>query len=453
MLVKILGLVAVALLLLGADQQLASQRAAAQLKVDLASYQQFQAAHGRIGQIQRASEVRFMVEKIQQPGRSVMLSWPSQANVTDAATGAALGQTPLDLATDSCPPRLSFSKPGYLTQAVPASTLVNVTLSQPLATRLAGHALAFLAILPLLGAAALVPRYRRQAEEAAVVQLEEELPEAPPPVGPGTKVGRYRLGRPLGNGAQAEVFLAHEEVGADPSRPFAIKILYPQVCQDPEYSQRFEREAEMCTKLTHPRVVRVYYSGLTPDKRWYMVQDFVPNGTLKSFLAERGALPPEEARRLLVQLAEGLAYAHSKGITHRDFKPENVLLDEENEPVIADFGMARAARYQTITREDTTLGTPAYMPPEQVKGERPDHRADLYSLGVVGYQMLTGRLPFEGDLITTMMQHMTAEPPPLPSELPEDLVGVVMRLLQKEPGDRYASAVEVRAALTRATGG
>jgi serine/threonine-protein kinase len=173
----------------------------------------------------------------------------------------------------------------------------------------------------------------------------------------------------------------------------------------------------------------------------------VPGGTLKGLLEERGALPPEEARRFLVQLAEGLAYAHSKGITHRDFKPENVLLDEDGEPVIADFGMARAARYQTITREDTTLGTPAYMPPEQVQGLRPDHRADLYSLGVVGYQMLAGRLPFDFDLINTMVAHMNAEPPPLPAELPQDLVEVVMRLLRKAPDDRYASAREVRAAL------
>ncbi len=450
MLPKILGLLALALVLLGADQQLASQRMAAQLKTDLASYGPLLKAYNRMGSLQRPSEVRFVAERDVASGASLLISWPSQANVTDPATGTALGQTPLELSAGQSPPRLLFSKPGYVSQELPTSSFVNATLSQPLPGRLAGHVLAFLALVPLLGAVALISRLRRLPPETEAL---EELSEPTPALGPGTKLGRYRLGRRLGEGAQAEVFLGHEEDGDDPTRAFAIKILFPQVCQDAEYSTRFEREAEMCRQLSHPRVVRVYYSGLTADKRWYMVQDFMPNGTLKAFLAQRGALPPEEARRLLVQLAEGLAYAHSKGITHRDFKPDNVLLDEESEPVIADFGMARAARYQTITREDTTLGTPAYMPPEQVKGERSDHRADLYSLGVVGYQMLTGRLPFEGDLITTMMQHMTAEPPPLPVELPEELVAVVMRLLQKEPADRYASALEVRAALTRAEAG
>jgi len=443
--VPIVALLALALCLFIADEQAARGRAEAQLKEALQAFDGYQQQNKLIGLLTRPHDVASTAERLSRSGVSTVMSWPVRATITDVASGKVLGETPLGLKTAEMPPRLRLSKPGYLSTELSGSTFVNATLEPPLPSRLAARWLAILAVLPLAGAILLFLKRRGQPA------LSEEFaePGAPPPtVGEGLMLGRYRLGRRLGQGGQAEVFLAHEEGGSDPTRPFAVKVLFSHVCQDPEYCTRFEREAEMCRQLDHPRVVRVHYSGITSDKRWWMVQDFMPGGTLRGLLEERGALPPEEARRLLMQLAEGLAYAHSKGITHRDFKPDNVLLDEDGEPVIADFGMARAARYQTITREDTTLGTPAYMPPEQVQGLRPDHRADLYSLGVVGYQMLAGRLPFDFDLINTMVAHMSAEPPPLPADLPADLVAVVMRLLRKAPEDRYASAQEVRAALS-----
>lgn len=444
--VKIIALLALSFFFLLADFHVGQGRHEAQQAADLKTFPPFEEQQGFLGSVQSPGDVKKLAERLSSKGLSTVISWPSQANVTDG--NRELGQTPLALPAAQMPPRLVFSRPGFATQELPGGSFVNATL--PRSFRPADHWLLVPALLSLAGAVALIPAYRRHL----AASQEPEADEAPPPtVGEGLMLGRYRLGRRLGQGAQAEVFLGHEEGGGDPTRPFAIKVLFPHVCQDPEYCTRFEREAEMCRQLDHPRVVRVHYSGITSDKRWWMVQDFMPKGTLKELLAERGPLPPEEARKLLMQLAEGLAYAHSKGITHRDFKPDNVLLDEEGEPVIADFGMARAARYQTITREATTLGTPAYMPPEQVQGDRPDHRADLYSLGVVGYQMLVGRLPFDGDMISTMMAHMQKEPPPLPAELPQDLVEVVMRLLQKDPNDRYPSAKDVRAALTRPTAG
>lgn len=445
--VKLVVLLTMAFAFFLADGHLTRGREEAEQKAALQAFDAYQQENRIIGLMQSPRDVAVVMKSLAGKGVNTVMSWPVGAEVKDP-TGKLLGQTPLALPAAGMPPSLTVSKPGYDPQEQPGGGPLNVTLRRPVLARAAQHWLLIPAALCLAGGFAQLRGQLRRRPAGEFGEAEAAEPDVPPPtVGEGLKLGRYRLGRRLGAGAQAEVFHAHEEDGGDPTQAFAVKVLFPHVCQDPEYCTRFEREAEMCRQLSHPRVVRVHYSGITSDKRWWMVQDFMPRGTLKELLAERGALPPEEARKLLVQLAEGLAYAHSKGITHRDFKPDNVLLDEEGEPVIADFGMARAARYQTITREDTTLGTPAYMPPEQVQGLRPDHRADLYSLGVVGYQLLAGRLPFDGDLITTMMAHMQSEPPPLPAELPEDLVAVVMRLLQKDPADRYQTARDVRAAL------
>ncbi len=255
---------------------------------------------------------------------------------------------------------------------------------------------------------------------------------------------RYTLLDRLGSGGMAEVYLAHDEVL---DRDVALKALRGQYAEDESFVERFRREARNAASLSHPNIVQVYDQGRAENGTYYMAMEYVPGGTLKDRIVERGALAPAEAAGLAAQVADALAVAHGRGIVHRDIKPQNVLMTPSGETKVADFGIARAASATVMTQTNLVLGTAGYMAPEQASGEKVSPATDLYSLGVVLYEMLTGALPYEADTpIAIAMQHVNA-PPRHPREanpeVPAELDAIVVRLLAKDPNERYTSASEL----------
>ncbi|MBD0354653.1 MAG: Stk1 family PASTA domain-containing Ser/Thr kinase [Rubrobacteraceae bacterium] len=265
---------------------------------------------------------------------------------------------------------------------------------------------------------------------------------------------RYTLLEVLGDGGMARVYLARDNVL---DREVALKVLRDQYGYDEALVERFRREARNAASLNHPNIVQVYDQGRDDDGTYYIAMEYVPGDTLKDLMAKEGSLAPKEAAGIASRVAVALEVAHGRGIVHRDIKPQNVLLSASGEPKVADFGIARAASSKTMTETNLILGTAAYMSPEQVKGEPVGPASDLYSLGVVLYEMLTGRRPYEAeDPIATAMKHINA-PAPHPREanpaVPEDVDALVVRLLAKAPEDRYASAAELAEDLRRVRDG
>jgi len=265
---------------------------------------------------------------------------------------------------------------------------------------------------------------------------------------------RYTLVEPLGHGGMAEVYLARDN---SLGRDVAIKVLRERYADDGEFVERFRREAVSAAALNHPNVVQVYDRGRAEDGAFYMAMEYVPGGTLKERVKSEGSLAPREAAETAAQVADALAVAHDRGIVHRDVKPQNVLLTGKGEAKVGDFGIARAASTETLTQTNALLGTLAYMSPEQVRGERVGPASDLYSLGVVLYEMLTGGPPFRGDDPIAVAMRRLDEEPPRPREanpaVPEELDALAVRLLAKEPGDRYASAASLSEDLRRVRDG
>jgi serine/threonine protein kinase len=261
---------------------------------------------------------------------------------------------------------------------------------------------------------------------------------------------RYMLLEVLGAGGMAQVYLAHDNVL---DREVALKVLREHYAHDEGFVERFRREAKNAAALNHPSIVQVYDRGRDKDGTYYMAMEYVPGGTLKNRICQGRPLEPGEAARIGSRVAEALSVAHDRSIVHRDIKPQNVLLDASAEAKVADFGIARAANSETMTETNLVLGTTAYMSPEQLRGDRVGPASDLYSLGVVLYETLTGELPFRGgDPIATAMKHIN-ESAPHPREanpaVPETLDTLIVRLLAKEPEERYASAEELAEDLRR----
>ena len=266
--------------------------------------------------------------------------------------------------------------------------------------------------------------------------------------------GRYALGELLGGGGMANVYLARDDVLG---RDVALKVLRGHYANDESFVERFRREAKNAAALNHPDIVQVYDQGHTEDGTYYIAMEYVPGGTLAQRIKREGPLDPGEAAGVASRVADALAVAHARGIVHRDIKPQNVLLSTSGEAKVADFGIARAASASTVTETSLILGTAAYMSPEQVRGERVGPASDLYSLGVVLYQMLTGELPYDADTpLGIAMKHLD-EPLRRPREVdpavPEELDALTAKLLAKDPGDRYASATELAEDLRRVRDG
>ncbi|TVR23405.1 MAG: serine/threonine protein kinase [Anaerolineaceae bacterium] len=262
------------------------------------------------------------------------------------------------------------------------------------------------------------------------------------------KLGKYEVIERLGRGGMAEVYKAYH---ASLNRHVAIKILHSFLAEDQEFAARFEREAQNIARLKHPHIVQVYdYEFDEASESYYMVMELIAEKTLKDRLLEleasRQKMPLEEALRITRESASALAYAHRAGMIHRDVKPANLLLDsDDNERVVlTDFGIAKIVKGSQFTVSGGLVGTPAYMAPEQGMGETGDERSDLYSLGVILYQMVTGRLPYDAETpLALILCHMND---PIPSarelnpRLPKAIDHVIRKLLAKEPDTRYASA-------------
>ena len=265
---------------------------------------------------------------------------------------------------------------------------------------------------------------------------------------PRDHLGKYELRGTLGRGAMGTVF-----DGWDPAigRRVAIKTGRLSGEQDEEEAQaleRFKREAQAAGRLSHPNIVGVYDYGETEELA-YIVMEFIDGHSLKSMLDQRRRLPPAEAVDVMLQVLAGLEYSHARGVIHRDIKPGNIMRSADGHVKIADFGIARIET-SSMTSVGTVMGTPAYMPPEQFRGEAVDARSDIYAAGVMLYQLLAGERPYEGAMTVIMHKVLSAEPPPSASaraETPAVFDGVIARAIAKAPADRYPSAVAFAQAL------
>ncbi|MDX6381551.1 MAG: eukaryotic-like serine/threonine-protein kinase, partial [Rubrobacteraceae bacterium] len=266
---------------------------------------------------------------------------------------------------------------------------------------------------------------------------------------------RYRVIEPLGSGGMAIVYRARDKLL---DRDVALKVLRHHFADDEEFVERFKREARIAAALSHPNIASVHDLGKTQNGSYYMAMEYVPGGTLRDRI-RKGSLSPIEAAAIAIQVAKALKTAHALGTIHRDIKPQNIILTEAGVVKVADFGIARAATLSEITREGLVLGTEHYMSPEQAKGAPVGPQSDLYSLGVVLYEMLTGKLPHGayGPLLgsTTLPKRPSSYPRP-PKEInpfiPEKLSTTTVRLLSKDPERRYRDASSLIADLERAKG-
>jgi len=269
----------------------------------------------------------------------------------------------------------------------------------------------------------------------------------------GQMIGNYQIVSEIGRGGMAIVYKAFQ---TSLNRYVAIKVLPPYFQHTEEFLDRFKREALAAAQMQHPNIVQIYETG-----EWngyhYIVMEYVDGESLHTIMQKRGALDINTAFNLVVQIGSALDYAHAQGIVHRDVKPSNILVDQRGRALLTDFGIAKAAESTRLTQTGTSLGTPEYMAPEQAEGEPVDARTDLYSLGVILYQMLTGKIPFGGPTPSAIMYGHVHKAPPalraLNAAVPPAVESVVLKALAKRREDRFQSASEMVAALRNAMAG
>ena len=261
----------------------------------------------------------------------------------------------------------------------------------------------------------------------------------------------YELEKELGRGGMAIVFKARDK---SLEREVAIKVLPFSLSFDAEFVERFQREARTSAKLEHPNIIPIYRVGKS-GRVIFFVMKFLRGKPLSDVIEARGAIPVPEIKRILVEAARALGYAHKHGIVHRDIKPDNIMFDELGQAIVTDFGIAKAQSGARLTGTGMSIGTPHYMSPEQARAQNLDGRSDIYSLGVVGYQCLTGHVPFDGeDSFSIGYKHIMEELPTPPLETAEqrDLFAIIQKMMAKKVEDRFQTAEELVGAL-EGTGG
>src|SRR3954454_11256344 len=262
--------------------------------------------------------------------------------------------------------------------------------------------------------------------------------------------GRYELVRHIARGGMAEVYLAHDRLL---DRPVALKVLFPELSVDRSFVERFRREAQAAANLSHPNIVSVYDWG-EEGSTYFIVMEYIDGRPLSQILRADGPLLPDRAAAIAADVAAALAFAHRNGVIHRDVKPGNVLITNDGLVKVTDFGIARAANTEeNLTQTGAVMGTATYFSPEQAQGAEVDPRSDVYSLGVVLYEMVTGAPPFTGDNPVAIAYKHVREEPPTPRErnnaIPVTFEAIILQAMAKQADDRYGSAEELRADLLR----
>jgi len=255
----------------------------------------------------------------------------------------------------------------------------------------------------------------------------------------GQRLGKYEIRAEIGKGGMGVVFLGYDP---DLDRRVAIKVLAPHLVWEESFVERFLREARAAARLNHPNLVTIHDVG-QQGQWYYFVMEYLEGQTLAEIVQQRGTLSLNKTMSILRSLADALDYAHSQGLVHRDIKPANVVVASTGRVVLTDFGIARAAQETGLTRTGTVVGTPQYMSPQQARGEEVDYRTDIYSLGIVAYQLLSGRVPFKGETPHAVLHQQIYEPPPtikqVRPDLPAGIGPVLAQVLAKEPAERYPS--------------
>ncbi|MDQ3806451.1 MAG: serine/threonine protein kinase, partial [Acidobacteriota bacterium] len=261
----------------------------------------------------------------------------------------------------------------------------------------------------------------------------------------GQIVGNYKIEQKLGEGGMGAVYRGIDMMI---EREVAIKVLRAELASQPQVVERFRSEAVTLAKLNHPNIATLY-SFMRQGENFFMVLEFVRGATLDQVIQQRGALPVEQAVPLFCQVLDGIQHAHEYGIIHRDIKPANMMLTERGNLKVLDFGIARILGTARMTRQGNVIGTIEYMSPEQVKGLETDARSDIYSLGMLLYEMLTGRIPFditnEFELMKAQIEQMPVAPRQLNPAIPESVEQAIGRAIAKDPAHRFQSAGEFRA--------